>query len=240
MAAGAGAVCVAHRGDWREVPENSIEAVLSAWKLGVTVVEVDVRQLGDETLVLHHDADLEGRPLRDLNAATFHHGSGAEKRRELADLLALPESKGWIILDLKQADDLFLKALTRCLNERPEGGAGIILQSHSLAFLKKLEWSFPEMPRYYVTSLEREGVTSRAPSAEALARELQQHNVQGITAKGRRFVDQAFIRAFKQKGIRYLVWTINESDRIRHYRSLGVDGIITDRCDLFLSLASSQ
>jgi glycerophosphoryl diester phosphodiesterase len=55
--------------------------------------------------------------------------------------------------------------------------------------------------------------------------------IDGITAKGRKFVTREYVAEFQKRGLLYYVWTINEPDRILHYTHLGVDGIISDRPD---------
>jgi glycerophosphoryl diester phosphodiesterase len=46
---------VAHRADWRNAPENSLEAIKSAIALGVDIVELDVSLTKDSVLILMHD-----------------------------------------------------------------------------------------------------------------------------------------------------------------------------------------
>lgn len=46
----------AHRGDWRNFPENSIPGVWSCIEGGVDIVEVDVQETRDGKFVLMHDA----------------------------------------------------------------------------------------------------------------------------------------------------------------------------------------
>ena len=50
---------VAHRGDWRNWPENSISAIESAINMGVDMVEIDVKLTRDSILVLCHDWTLD-------------------------------------------------------------------------------------------------------------------------------------------------------------------------------------
>jgi glycerophosphoryl diester phosphodiesterase len=50
---------VAHRGDWRNAPENSLKAVERAIKMGVDIVEIDIRMTKDSVLVLMHDAAID-------------------------------------------------------------------------------------------------------------------------------------------------------------------------------------
>ncbi|HAY3561287.1 TPA: glycerophosphodiester phosphodiesterase family protein [Elizabethkingia meningoseptica] len=50
---------VAHRGDWRNYPENSIKAVNSAIKMGVDIVEIDIQKTKDGQLIIMHDPKLD-------------------------------------------------------------------------------------------------------------------------------------------------------------------------------------
>jgi glycerophosphoryl diester phosphodiesterase len=49
----------AHRGDWRNYPENSIAAIKSAIDMGVDIVEIDIQKTKDGQLVLMHDITIE-------------------------------------------------------------------------------------------------------------------------------------------------------------------------------------
>ena len=46
---------VAHRGDWRNAPENSVQAIKNAIDMGVDMIEIDVQMTRDSALVLMHD-----------------------------------------------------------------------------------------------------------------------------------------------------------------------------------------
>ena len=50
---------VAHRGDWRNSPENSIQAFKSCIEMGVDMIEIDVRITKDNELVIIHDATVD-------------------------------------------------------------------------------------------------------------------------------------------------------------------------------------
>ena len=52
-------IVVAHRGDWREVPENSIASIEHSIATGVDVVEVDLQMTRDSILVLMHDETVD-------------------------------------------------------------------------------------------------------------------------------------------------------------------------------------
>ena len=48
-------VVISHRGDWRNYPENSIPAIESIIRMGVDMMELDVKMTKDSVLVLCHD-----------------------------------------------------------------------------------------------------------------------------------------------------------------------------------------
>lgn len=75
-----------HRGDWRNFPENSEGAVLSAIRLGADIVELDVQRTKDGRFVLNHDATLDRTTT----------GKGRVEDRTLAEIrkLRLRDGKG--------------------------------------------------------------------------------------------------------------------------------------------------
>ena len=49
----------AHRADWRNFPENSLEAIQSSIDMGVDMLEIDVQRTKDGVLMLMHDHNLD-------------------------------------------------------------------------------------------------------------------------------------------------------------------------------------
>jgi glycerophosphoryl diester phosphodiesterase len=50
---------VAHRGDWRNAPENSLRAVTNCIAMGVDIVEIDIKISRDSQLIVMHDKTLD-------------------------------------------------------------------------------------------------------------------------------------------------------------------------------------
>lgn len=72
-------IVVAHRGDWRNAPENSLQAIKNCIEMGVDMVEIDIRETKDGQLVLMHDETVD----RTTN------GNGQVKKMTLAELKEL-------------------------------------------------------------------------------------------------------------------------------------------------------
>ena len=79
-------IVVAHRADWRNYPENSLEAIQSSIDMGVDMLEIDVQRTQDGVLILMHD--------HDLNRMTNGTGNIAETTWEEISKLNLKDHKG--------------------------------------------------------------------------------------------------------------------------------------------------
>lgn len=83
-------IVVAHRGDSRTYPENTLPAFAAAIRLGAPVIEFDVQATADGTLVCLHDEDLArttdgAAPLQQTTLAELRHlDAGAWKAPRFA------------------------------------------------------------------------------------------------------------------------------------------------------------
>ena len=50
---------VAHRGNWREAPENSVWAIRKAIEAGADMAEIDIALTKDSVLILMHDRTID-------------------------------------------------------------------------------------------------------------------------------------------------------------------------------------
>lgn len=109
---------VSHRGDWKQFPENSLDAINSIIQMGGDVVEIDVQRTKDGQLILMHDerldrttngkgliaettfADIQKLFLKDHNGNVTQHKVPTLKK-------VLLMSKGRIMLNLDKADRFF-------------------------------------------------------------------------------------------------------------------------------------
>ena len=113
-------IVASHRGDWRNFPENSLEAIDNAIKMGVDIVELDVQRTKDGQLILMHDATLNrtttgkgaiaDTTLAYIKTLKLKNGCAIRTIHNVPTLEeALLHAKGKVMLNLDKADRYFEK-----------------------------------------------------------------------------------------------------------------------------------
>ena len=111
-------IVVAHRADWRNYPENSLEAIQSSIDMGVDMLEIDVQRTKDGVLILMHDHDLDRmtngngniadhtwEEISQLNLKDHQGNMTPYKVAKLEDALNLCKDR--IMINLDKADRYF-------------------------------------------------------------------------------------------------------------------------------------
>lgn len=109
---------VAHRGDWRYAPENSIAAIEHSIAVGVDIVELDVKLTRDSVLIVMHDATLDRTTtgkgkvadwtLDSIRRLYLRNGCGIRTKYRIPTLEeALIAARGDVLINLDQADSYF-------------------------------------------------------------------------------------------------------------------------------------
>ena len=109
---------VAHRGDWRYAPENSLAAIDNAIKMGVDVVELDVQMTKDGHIILMHDKTLDRTTtgkglvrectLDSIKELNLKNGCAIKTIHRVPTLEeAMLHAKGKIMINLDKAYDIF-------------------------------------------------------------------------------------------------------------------------------------
>lgn len=113
-------IVVAHRGDWRNAPENSLQAIQNCIDMGVDMVEIDIRETKDGHLVLMHDKTLDRTTngkgkikewsLDSLKTLQLLDGLGVPTQHKIPTLKeALQTSKNKILINLDKSYRIFDK-----------------------------------------------------------------------------------------------------------------------------------
>jgi glycerophosphoryl diester phosphodiesterase len=235
----------AHRGLSLDAPENSLLAFRHALSAGATHLETDVHATVDGIAVLSHDADHEvaGTRIR-LDQLT------------MGELRRVGLGKGQSFASLREGLDAFPEARFNIdvkSTAAVDATAAAVRDAHAID--RVLITSFSETRRRRTASL-LPGVTTSA-SASVLMRAVVAAGL-GVAAPLRlslkgfaavqvpesvRFLHlltPRFIRGMHSASVEVHVWTINDPDSMIRLLDLGVDGLVTDRCDLAAAIIAAR
>lgn len=109
---------VSHRGDWRNAPENSLQAFQNCIDMGVDMVELDLKKTKDGELILMHDNTLNrttngtGKPedytLAELKELRLKNGAGCLTRHKIPTLRETMQlCKGKILVNVDKGYEYF-------------------------------------------------------------------------------------------------------------------------------------
>jgi len=233
---------VAHRGAGKLAPENTLAAFRLGASHGYRMYECDAKLSADGVVFLLHDASLERttngegvageRPwaqLSQLDAGGWH--SRAFAGEPLATLEAVArhcQAQGhWLNIEIKPTPG----------TERATGGAVAeaaarlwagdrertpFLTSFQPDALQGARDSAPHLPRGLLLDTLREGWLDMAQSLGCVA-----------VVCNHALWDAATVAQARDAGLRTLAYTVNDEWAAQRLLDLGLDGIITDRVDLF-------
>ncbi len=214
---------VGHRGARAYETENTLASFGTAIKLGANAIELDIRQSGDGELIVCHDDNLKRIFGIDIPV-------GGASLKELKDktegrIVTLEESLKFIgrkaekvLVELKEAgyEGKVLKQVSdQNLDER------VIIVSfleEALAAVRKRTGTIETGLIY---------VRSRNPVETALKLEAQ------YLVPLFRFIHTRDVERAHKSGLKLVVWTINTREEAEQFMAKGVDGIATDKPDIF-------
>ena len=218
---------IAHRGNACGYPENSLDAIASAWRLGVDGVEVDVRVSADGIAYLYHDEEFDGDPVAPLSYAEIVSRTAASAPR-LDEVLTAAEFSGFLVVDLKETGMRIVDAVIESVRDSGVEPSRITIQTEDLEDLQILGDWFADIPLMYLVRLKAKWPFRRVQSAESILAEIRDTTIDGVSLKGRSYIDRDFIAKLRDAGYRVTMWTINKPSRAIYYQQIGVHGLITD------------
>jgi glycerophosphoryl diester phosphodiesterase len=203
---------LAHRGDWRAAPENSLEALVAATRIpGCDGVEFDVRLSRDGVPVLLHDDTLrrvQGRPERvdALDAAALAEAGIPT----LADVLeTLPPA---VFLDVELKGDSDGEATATVLRAtRGEAPARALVSSFEPATLDVMRTLLPGWRRW----LNAEDL---APATLSLALGLGCSGVSALWGA----ITPSSLGAAHEAGLEVAAWTVRRAATVARLGRMGV------------------
>jgi glycerophosphoryl diester phosphodiesterase len=216
-------LCIGHRGAGGHEPENTLRSVRRAVEMGAQGVEIDVRLVHDELLVMH-DARLD----RTTN------GRGYLARKPLALLRALDAGQGEHIPTLREVFETVNRRAFINVELKARGTAGPVSALIG-EFVRQLGWSYED---FLVSSFNRGELRAmtdpRIPIGLLLTRPTRLYGLSARRVRAcavhpaAKYVTARFVADAHRRGLRVFPYTANAPAEISRLRRLGVDGVFTD------------
>jgi glycerophosphoryl diester phosphodiesterase len=248
---------VGHRGAAALAPENTLRAIACAFELGCDMVEIDVLDLADGSLVLAHSNDL----------AEVSHGAARgrvrprslpELRRVAPDLPTLDEALAFVsdrFPDRVVQIDLKLLGGEQAVADAVERHGFLErawASSFDAASLRRLAEAEPELLRSFTYPRDRSGLSKHGPLAPAfrtgaaLLRGSLPRRIPALLARARASAltlhhsvcTAAAVARAHELDVAVFVWTVDEVNLARTLVEQGVDGIITNDPRIFAALGT--
>ncbi|OEU84363.1 MAG: hypothetical protein BA865_11130 [Desulfobacterales bacterium S5133MH4] len=210
-------IIMGHRGAAALEPENTLLSIARAMEIGVDAVEIDVHLSKDKEIVVIHDSTVD----RTTN------GTGPVSTYTLREMKRLDAGKGETIPTLQEVIDLIDNKVRLVIELKQEGTEGTVVElikknnlAHNvyvISFWHNLVKTVKEMHSRIKTGVLLVGCPVDAciatqASADAL--------VMKYTFVNRRFVETAH-----KQGLKVLIWNIDDTELLKPYADMGVDGI---------------
>jgi glycerophosphoryl diester phosphodiesterase len=217
---------VAHRGASFYEPENTLRAVKRAIELGADMVEVDVRLSKDGFVVVIHDETVdrttdgtgyvEKKSLKELK--NLDAGLG-EKIPTLDEVIETVKGKVKLVIELKKQG--FEDKVIEILRQKDFVEDAILTSFFHKAVKKVKE----------LNSRIKTGIIFRCSPVDVT--DLALKSKADILFPEYKYVNSEMVDEIHRKGLEVYVWTIDNLEEAKAFVKMGVNGIVTNKPDLF-------
>jgi glycerophosphoryl diester phosphodiesterase len=240
-------IVIAHRGDSKVAPENTLPAFESAVKVGADLVELDYHHSADGVPVVFHDRDLD----RHTNAVALWGGQKIPlASKTLAELRTLdagswfgPQFTATRLATLDEALDTIQKGSVTLI-ERKSGDAATCInllkkkRLDSKTVVQAFDWDFLKechrlAPGLMLGALgEKEITEARLDEIVATGAQVVGWNSEHLTKQG--------IEAIHSRKLKAWSWTVDDPRRAAELIGFGLDGLITNQPAEMKKLVAEQ
>jgi glycerophosphoryl diester phosphodiesterase len=236
---------VAHRGESFEAPENSLSAINMAWEKGARAVEIDIHLTADNEIVIIHDKHtgrvgdkklfVKKSKLHELKSVDV----GIKKNKvfkgeripTLNEVIETVPVEAKLVIEVKCGKEIInpLVELLKCAKLKNNQ---IEIISFSLEVLSLIKKIVPQYKILWLLDLDYylpHWVLRINPYK--IIKKIKDNGLDGVDVWAGKVINKSFVKAFKEDGLCFYVWTVNDLGEAHRVLGYGVDAITTDRAE---------
>lgn len=234
---------IAHRGESFDAPENSLSAILLAWERGAKVVEIDVHLSADKEVVVIHDKHtgrvgdkkriVKKSSLSELKTVDIGLKKSEKYKGEripaLSEVLETVPPEGKLIIEVKCGNEV-INPLIQVLKASAIESTQVELMAFNLKVVGEMKMKAPQFKVVWLLDLDYYFPHwLLVVNARNIIRKVKAGELDGVNVWAGKVLNKAFVKAFKDEGLLFYVWTVNDQHIARKIKGYGVDAITTDR-----------
>ncbi|MBD2460105.1 glycerophosphodiester phosphodiesterase [Oscillatoria sp. FACHB-1407] len=223
---------IAHRGASAYAKENTLISFDKAIALGADMVEFDVRRTRDRVLIIHHDAEINQKPIRQLTYAQVQ--AFDPDIPKLEEAIALCRGRVRLDVELKEAG--YEKRVLELLSRYFSKDEFVITSFHPFA-INAVKRLCPDIKTGFLFGYGTvDFCRSLRFGSKAVSDRIREMRADFI-APHWELLDTDLLSRVVTGRMPIWVWTVNEASVIEHLlNDSRIEGIITDKPDLGLQL----
>lgn len=241
-------IITGHRGAAGLAPENTLAAIRKGISFNVDRIEIDVQQTADGVVVVRHDETLNrttnGKGLikdrtfleiKKLDAgSSFSSEYKGEKIPSLEEVLQTVNGRCDLVIEIKKGNDFYPNIVENTIEliEKYNAQDWCIMHSFNIDALVHAHKLMPELRLHRLFVVKLRGLPLIYDGSIDVLN-IEKHPFIEEYSIMYNFANQGIIDQLHKHGKRVNVWTVDDKKHINRLINLGVDGIITDRPDLF-------
>ena len=237
-----------HRGAAGLAPENTLAAIRKGISVNVDRIEIDVQQTADRVVVVRHDETLDrttnGQGLikdkifleiKELDAgSSFSSEYKGEKIPSLEEAFQTVNGKCDLVIEIKKGNDFYPNIVENVIDliKKYNARDWCIMHSFNIDVLVRANELMPDLRLHRLWVYKFRGLPL-IYDGSFNSMDIEKYPFIEEYSIMYNFANQGIISQLHKRGKKVNVWTVDDKKHINRLINLGVDGIITDRPDLF-------
>lgn len=235
-------IFIAHRGESRDAPENTLAAVNLAWQRDVDAVEVDVHLSKDGKIMVIHDdhvslsggtskkvSELTLDELKQLDVGKFKADQWINERIPTLEqvLLTVPTSKV-IFIEIKVGTEIMAE-LQRVISQSQLRPEQIKIIGFDREVMIKAREELDELEIFWVRNISYlEMKKNWRRDIKRIIADACDARLHGLDFSNSKVINKKMVSTVKRTGLKFFVWTVNDPLDAARLMEAGVDGIASD------------